>query len=176
MVTTGGPGAGPAAVDLKGRGFLGAFDLAAYLLGVLWWIIAAACLLGVQAWLGRKAPHRVSGFVSRARTLQSWTGGTVLTCWPSSPPWGPTTQWPAASSSGACDDWAEPAAAATTSGPTSASGGGGRVGMITTRSATVRLLRVTGRPRRAVCRWATRASRTSTAPATTAMAPDPAAT
>ena len=46
---------------------------------MLWWIIAAACLLGIQAWLGRKAPHRVSGFVGRARTLQSWTGGTVLT-------------------------------------------------------------------------------------------------
>ncbi len=65
-------------VDLKGRGFPGAFNLAAYLLGVLWWLIALAVVLGAQAWVGRKAPGPLSGVVGRIKLAQSWTGGTVL--------------------------------------------------------------------------------------------------
>ena len=65
-------------VDLKGRGFPGAFNLVAYLLGVLWWLIAAAMVLGAQAWLGRKGPTRLSGMVGRVKMVQSWAGGSAL--------------------------------------------------------------------------------------------------
>lgn len=65
-------------VDLKGRGFPGAFNLAAYLLGVLWWLIALAMVLGAQAWVGRRGPTRLSGMVGRIKLAQSWAGGTVL--------------------------------------------------------------------------------------------------
>ncbi len=65
-------------VDLKGRGFPGAFDLAAYMLGVLWWLIALATVLGAQAWVGRKGPTRLSGLVGRIKLAESWAGGAVL--------------------------------------------------------------------------------------------------
>ncbi len=65
-------------VNLKDRGFPGAFDLAAYLLGLLWWLIALAVVLGAQGWVGRKGPTRLGGMVDRVKMAQSWVGGTVL--------------------------------------------------------------------------------------------------